>query len=975
MRILRRLSTLLVAGLVAGAIACDEPTLREYEPQNGLIRGTVFYQRGTERGNVIVLLFRATELPPPTGSGRPVNFVVVPQRDLFGDSAAGVVGDFTAPFTIPAVPAGRYQIRAFLDADGDFNPLYDLTGQASAGDVGGGYVDTATRRFIEFEVKTNQVVESGVLVVLAQPFPLERPAFAVTSSTGVVQLEPAYDVPLRAPASLTLVSHPINRTEIRMAPERSGFLVGYADDDGNGVPDDVNADGLADLYPRVLLRRIKDADDQRTLIVPLIINPLPFQDALAVAGAPKVGTASVTRRLDLIVPPAAVEVTAAGRVVLPAAPPGRYEVVVISSTGQTWQIPNNLDVVQPSATDPTQQVSVELRAGPPLPEGEIRGRLEVDTTSVAPGYVIAFRAADPPPPAGTGRPVALASVITSTRTATGLSGEFVLRGLPPDLYILSALYDLDRDFSPLVSIVAQPSAGDLLGAHPSAVQVGLGPATEQPVIRATRVVPVERPAFAITGGTVRLTRRPTPQAFEVERHPIEALKQDQARTRFLVSLAGTPPPDVDGDHFPDLYPRVLLTRMVDGPAPERAIDDPERIIIPGIVEPLPFLTALGAGAPLVPADKLRVIVPPIAFRVSSTGARTPISPIPAGRYRVNVLSPTGQTWSVPSDANTAFARLGKPTADATQGQYVEVMNDAVPGGVITGEVETSGLPLVGDFRVVVFAFSTSALPPPAGTGRPFAVAVLSPDAFSGTRAAYRLAGLPTGRYQVRAFFDRNGNFTPWFDTLSQPDTGDVPGVYLDGAAPGEVVVDALGAPVEGRLVTLIPPQAFTHDRPVSTLPAGTSISRQTGGLVRLEALSSTTDVLQATGRFVVVPRDPAQGTVYPQIIAELLDPMDPTHLRTAATRVIIPGLVDPAQVGIDPMDPQALAVVSVLDVTFPPVGIDPTTGMSVGRPPAGLYRINVIHRSGQTWSFPNELSRATGDVLAGTQGRFLTVME
>jgi hypothetical protein len=775
MRTLRRLSTLLVAGLAVGALACGDPTLREYEPQNGLIRGTVFYQRGTERGNVIVLLFRATDLPPPTGSGRPVNFVVVPQRDLFGDSAAGVVGDFTAPFTIPAVPAGRYQIRAFLDADGDFNPLYDLTGQASAGDVGGGYVDTATRRFIEFEVKTNQVVESGVLVVLAQPFPLERPAFAVTSSTGVVQLEPAYDVPLRAPASLTLVSHPISRTEIRMAPERSGFLVGYADDDNNGVPDDVNADGLPDLYPRVLLRRIKDAGDQRTLIVPLIINPLPFQDALAVAGMrprwarppSRAGSISSCR-------PPRWRSRRRGVWCCPAAPPGRYEVVVISSTGQTWQIPNNLDVVQPSATDPTQQVSVELRAGPALPGGAIRGRLEVDTASAAPGYVIAFRAADPPPPAGTGRPVALASVVTSTRTATGLSGEFVLRGLPPDLYILSALYDLDRDFSPLVSIIAQPSAGDLLGAHPSVVQVGAELAAEQPVIRATRVVPVERPAFAIVGGTVRLTRRPTPQAFEVERHPIDALKMDPARTRFLVSLAGTPPPDLDGDHFPDLYPRVLLTRMVDGPAPERAIDDPERIVIPGIVEPLPFITALGAGAPLVPADKLRVIVPPIAFRLRSDGTRTPITPIPPGRYRVNVLSPTGQTWSVPSDANTAFGRLGKPSADLTQGQYVEVMNDAVPGGVITGEVETSGLPLVGDFRVVVFAFSTSALPPPAGTGRPLAVAVLTPDAFSGARAAYRLTGLPTGRYQVRAFFDRNGNFTPWFDTLSQPDTGDVP---------------------------------------------------------------------------------------------------------------------------------------------------------------------------------------------------------
>lgn len=964
------LTLALIASL--GAAACDDPTVREYEVQhNGIIQGTVFYQRGTERGNVIVLLFRASDLPPPTGSGRPINFVVVPQAAMFGDAPPGVAGDFTAPFTMPVVPPGEYQIRAFLDADGDFNPLYDLTGQGTAGDVGGGYVDTATRKFINFTVEADQVVQSGVLVVLAQTFPLERPSFAVTSSTGMLLFDPTYAVPLRAPASLTLVSRPItDRTEVQMDPGKSGFLVTYADDDGDRVPDDANGDHLPDLYPRVLLRRIKTPDDQRNLIVPLIINPLPFADALASAAS-----SSVTRRLDLIVPPAAVEIVGTTRTVLPAAPPGEYEVVVISGTGQTWSIPNNLDVVQPMGMDPTQSVRVRLTAGAAPPGGALRGRLEVDTTSVAPGYVIAFRAADPPPPAGTGRPVALATVVTSTLTQSGRSGEFVLRGLPPDNYILSGLYDLDGDFSPLVPILAQPTAGDMVGAYAGVLQVGLEPSNEEVILRIGTRLPVERPAFAIVNAPVRLSRRPIPQSFEIERHPIAALGMDPARTRFLVSFSSNPPTDVDTDHLPDLYPRVILTRMIDGPAPERAIDDPERIIIPGIVEPLPFLTAVTNGVPLVPADRLRIIVPPVAFKVGPTGSRTPVSPTPAGRYRVNVLSPTGQTWSVPSEANTAFGRFGKASADASQGQYIEVLADPIPLGVISGEVDTSGAPLTGDFRVVVFAFSVTALPPPQGTGRPLASAVLTPGAFMNGRAPYRLTGLPQGRYQVRAFLDANGDFTPWYDTMNQPDTGDVPGVHLSGAAPGEVEVSMAGTEVTGRTVTLLPSQAFTHDRPVFTMVDGATISRTTGGAVRIEGVTSSTEVLDATGRFVVVPRDPALGTVYPQVIAELLDPTDPTNQRTAPMRVIIPGSVDPAQVGIDPQDPQALAVVSALTVAFPPIGIDPSTGMPVGPPPVGRYRVTVIHRSGQTWSIPNELQRATGDPLAISQARFLTVTE
>ena len=135
-------------------VACDTPSVNEFAPHTGLIRGTLVYPAGTARGNVIISLFEEDKLPPPQGTFGPANFVVVKESELFGDSDPEFVSDFSAPFTIPSVPAGRYQIRAFLDADGDFNPIYDLVNQPTAGDVGGGFVDIETKAYKIVEVQT-----------------------------------------------------------------------------------------------------------------------------------------------------------------------------------------------------------------------------------------------------------------------------------------------------------------------------------------------------------------------------------------------------------------------------------------------------------------------------------------------------------------------------------------------------------------------------------------------------------------------------------------------------------------------------------------------------------------------------------------------------------------------------------------------------------------------------------------------------
>jgi hypothetical protein len=117
--------------------------------------------------------------------------------------------------------------------------------------------------------------------------------------------------------------------------------------------------------------------------------------------------------------------------------------------------------------------------------------------------------------------------------------------------------------------------------------------------------------------------------------------------------------------------------------------------------------------------------------------------------------------------------------------------------------------------------------------------------------------------------------------------------------------------------------------------------------------------------------------VFPIVVAELLDPSDPSNLQLAPMTVRIPGIVDPTQfvpLGFPAGDPhmvQAVVLAHVLRVAFPPVGVD-VMGRPV-TPPAGRYRITLIKALGQTWTVPNELQRATGTPLVHSQAGFLTV--
>ncbi|MBI2394689.1 MAG: hypothetical protein HYV09_34290 [Deltaproteobacteria bacterium] len=132
----------------------------------GIIRGTASYvgpspcfKNGEVEGALIILMFDAGNPPPPDGlASTALNFSTVPGTKLFFNLAPPATGpgstkspkesfcpSVTSPpvtaaaeWSLQQVAAGRYQIRAFYSRQNRFNPLFNYSNLALAGDVPGG---------------------------------------------------------------------------------------------------------------------------------------------------------------------------------------------------------------------------------------------------------------------------------------------------------------------------------------------------------------------------------------------------------------------------------------------------------------------------------------------------------------------------------------------------------------------------------------------------------------------------------------------------------------------------------------------------------------------------------------------------------------------------------------------------------------------------------------------------------------------
>ena len=230
----------------------------------------------------------------------------------------------------------------------------------------------------------------------------------------------------------------------------------------------------------------------------------------------------------------------------------------------------------------------------------IEGSVVVQGPARGNAVVFLYDAQRPPPPQGSGRPVAFTLVPQAQlfgsdldkSTSGPFTAPFVFPLVRPGSYLLRGFIDTDGcrtgarpchgpDFIPWYTVTAEPNVGDVAGAAvdpatrvPRVVEVGVDE-NETPIpvtgitvsFSDTATVQADRPAFDVVGSAT-IDPNGGVQTFKLRSRPIRegvvSLGSPVFLVRFVDENRDGQPDDANKDGAPDLWPRVVVRKLAEG---------------------------------------------------------------------------------------------------------------------------------------------------------------------------------------------------------------------------------------------------------------------------------------------------------------------------------------------------------------------------------------------------------------------------
>jgi hypothetical protein len=230
----------------------------------------------------------------------------------------------------------------------------------------------------------------------------------------------------------------------------------------------------------------------------------------------------------------------------------------------------------------------------------IEGSVVVQGPARGNAVVFLYDAQRPPPPQGSGRPVAFTIVPQEQlfgsdldkKTSGPFTAPFVFPLVRPGSYLLRGFIDTDGcrtdarpchgpDFIPWYTVTAEPNVGDVGGAavdvatrQPRVIELGVD-AEETPIpvtgvtvsFSDTATVAADRPVFDVVGSAT-IDPNGGIQTFKLRsrsiRDGVVNLGSPVFLVRFVDENRDNVPDDANRDGAPDLWPRVVVRKLAEG---------------------------------------------------------------------------------------------------------------------------------------------------------------------------------------------------------------------------------------------------------------------------------------------------------------------------------------------------------------------------------------------------------------------------